>query len=157
MYRLYILCRMPAQTIINELLCFVSNRIDLLEVTILKKLCTETYSSEDILTAKDLLFAHCTNENVSLDINIQKRIGNDEDMRNLEDIVFMFLKMGKEHCPTFVAADLNKLPPIYLEHTDISPLLKTVTTLQRELKDLKASSLSHIEEIHKLKAARHET
>ena len=138
--------------VINELLCFVSNRIDLLEITILKKLCLETYTSEEVLASKDLLFLQCTDKHVTLDNLIRKRIGTDRDARNLEDIFMMFQKLGKDQCPTFVAADINRLPPIYLEHTDVCTLLKKLNTLERDMREMKTFQSIQTEEIKKITA-----
>ena len=141
---------MAPAVIINELLCFVSNHIDLLEVTILKKLCLETYSADEIITAKNLLEAQCTANNVALDNRLIKRIGADKDVRNLDDIVMMFLKLGNL-CPIFVAANINKLPPVYLEHTDVCALLKKLHALERDMAVLKTSHGSQDDEIRMIK------
>ena len=41
---------------INELLCFVTNKIDIIDPTILVQVCVETYKAKEIVKAKELLF-----------------------------------------------------------------------------------------------------
>ena len=110
--------KMARKLVVDELLCFLSNRVDLLDVITLKKLCTETYNSEEIARSKSKMKAIGDELNIELGPRYIERKGTDKDIRNLEDILMMTNKVGKDDFPTFVAADLNKLPPVYLEHTD---------------------------------------
>ena len=46
----------PNGPYINELLCFVTNKIDVVDPTILVQVCVETYNIKEIEKAKELLF-----------------------------------------------------------------------------------------------------
>ncbi|KAJ8711417.1 hypothetical protein PYW07_008659 [Mythimna separata] len=53
--------------------------------------------------------------------------------------------------PVFVARDLEKLPPITFDHLDVSKLLKDLTLVRAEIKDIKEScvTLDQLEEFKK--------
>ena len=132
---------------VNELLCFVQNRINMLDVKMLKSLCTKTYSSDEISCSKDAVKSICDEKNVVFENRIINRTGKDKDNKNIDDIILMFQKLGTD-CPTFVAANLNKLPPVYLENIDVCTLLDKITLLTaavefnaEEIKTLKSSTV----------------
>lgn len=53
--------------------------------------------------------------------------------------------------PVFVARNLEKLPPITFDHLDVSDLLKKLTLLQAEIREVKSSyaTLDQLEEVRK--------
>ena len=53
----------PKGPYINELLCFITNKIDVIDPTILVQVCVETYKAKEIEKAKELLFDLLKDEN----------------------------------------------------------------------------------------------
>ena len=48
--------------VIDELLCFVQSKIDILDAELIVKLCEDTFSNEQIDSSKEILFDLCHNE-----------------------------------------------------------------------------------------------
>ena len=70
--------------IIDELLCFVQNKIDLLPPTAIAYLCTATFQEGDIEASKRRLFELCADENCTRQ---RKRQGPHKTTHNIDDIV----------------------------------------------------------------------
>ena len=73
----------------------------MLDVITLKKLCLETYDSDEILASKTLLKTTCDGKNIDLGTLLLERKGTDKDTRNLEDVLMMFSKLDKNDYPNF--------------------------------------------------------
>ena len=101
--------------VVNELLCFVSNKLDILVHDILVKICADHYDKHSIEYAKKLLHEHCVSANV---IDLPRYIirkGQNKKTADMTDILALFHEMGT-HIPTFVASDLSKLPPVSVDY-----------------------------------------
>ena len=92
--------------VIDELLCFVQNEIDLLPPTAIADLCTATFQDGDIEASKRRLFELCADENCT---RLRKRQGPHKTTKNIDDIVRLMQEKGT-YTPTFVALNLAKLP-----------------------------------------------
>jgi len=124
---------------VNELLCFISNKIDMLPVTSIIQLCSSTYSDTEIEDAKKLFFDLCSSDST---IRFSKRQGPNKNKSNLEDIMKL-MQEKPDIMQVFVAKDLNKLPPISFDNIDVSVLLDKISKTQTEVKML-SSSLSKV-------------
>ena len=94
--------------IINEVLCYVQNKIDILHVDLIVQLCEENFDKTSIEKAKELLFNLCHSES---DRTVMKsRTGEHKSDRNLRDIYNLLQEKGK-NAPIFCAKNLNILPP----------------------------------------------
>ena len=119
---------------IDELLCFISNKIDTLDVQTIINLCTNFYSDELIDSSKKLCFKiFKDNENITL----RKRQGRDKSINNIRDIISIFQTLGSD-IPKFVAADLSNLPPITVNSIDVSGFLTKLSDLQTEMCNIKS-------------------
>lgn len=132
--------------VINELLAFVKNKIDVIDEVALSQICTSAFSSEEILCAKKLLFDSIP---TSHRMKIRKRDG--KSARDMEDIVTLFKETKPEYVPIFVARDLQKLPPITFDHVDVTRLLKDQLRMQHDIKMIKEQYVS-VEEFAELKS-----
>ena len=88
--------------VIDELLCFVQNKIDLLPPTAIADLCTATFQDGDIEASKRRLFELCADENCT---RLRKRQGPHKTTKNIDDIVRLMQEKGTD-TPTFVALNL---------------------------------------------------
>lgn len=68
----------------------------------------------------------------------------------IHDIISVFKVNDPDVLPVFVARDLEKLPPITLDHLDVSKLLKDLMIIQTEIKNIK-SSYATVEQLETLK------
>ena len=118
----------PPQPIINELLCFVQNRIQRLPFDSLVQLCSDLYSCEVISTAKHLLY-----NNVVTKGRLVSRKGANKAKMNMSDIVKVFLEMEIYNAPIFVARNLAELPPLTVDSLDSLKLITELETVAQEM------------------------
>ena len=62
----------PTGPIINELLCFVANKISLMDTESLVYLCAKSFDDKDIESSKELLFGLLHDENSSVEFTKRK-------------------------------------------------------------------------------------
>lgn len=117
--------------VINEVLAFIQNKIDVMDEESLQQICTSAFSTEDILTAKNLLFNSIPNTK-----KIRRREGKKKTQRDLDDIICLLKGTDPELFPVFVARDLHKLPPITFDHIDVTRFLKDQLRLQNLISDM---------------------
>lgn len=120
--------------VINELLSFIQNKVDVMDEVSLVQICTSSFSTEEIEAAKNLLFQSIatTKRNIT-----RKREG--KAGRDLDDIISLLKGTDPELVPIFVARNLQKLPPITFDHVDVTRLLKDILVLQQDMKSIKES------------------
>lgn len=88
---------------------------------------------------------------------IRKKRG--KEGRDLEDIVSLLKSIDPETVPVFVARNLERLPPLSIDHLDCTKLLKDITKLQRDIDTVKTDYATNkqLEElridVHKMKYA----
>ncbi|KPJ20361.1 hypothetical protein RR48_06100 [Papilio machaon] len=118
--------------VINELLAFVNNKIAVMDDESIIKICTSSFSEEDIVVAKNLLFDSLPKRRRKI---IRKKSG--KSLRDIDDIVCLLRDTDPEEIPVFVAKDLEKLPPVLFDHVDVTRLLKDIVKMQQDIKDIK--------------------
>ena len=120
--------------VIDELLCFVQNRFDLLPPTAIADLCTSTFQEGDIEASKRRLFELCADENCT---QMRKRQSPHKTTKHIDDIVRLMQEKGTD-TPTSVALNLAKLPPVTFDSIDVSALLHSIQHAQFEIDLLRA-------------------
>ena len=115
--------------IVNEILCFITNKIDLMDHDSLVLTCSKAFSVDDAVAAKSIMKEACTNTDILGTLRIVARTGSDKHKRNIEDIIAMAHKLGTNG-PTFVAKDLRKLPPLTFDSIDVTHLLLRLEKLE---------------------------
>lgn len=118
--------------VIDELLSYVQNKISLIDEESLIRICVGHFGIEEIQKSKSLLFESLTAGSRKI-----VRKGQGKENRALCDIISAFKAADPDLMPVFVARNLEKLPPITFDHLDVSDLLKRLTVLQSEIKDVK--------------------
>lgn len=120
--------------VIDEVLAFVQNKLDVMDVESLIRICATGFSTSDIQKAKTLLFESVPSTGRKI---TRKKEGKRQ--RDLEDIIKVFQNVDPEEIPIFVAKELHKLPPVTFDHVDVTRILKDITTIQNEMRSIKES------------------
>lgn len=131
--------------IVNELLTFIQNKLDVLDELSVVQICASNYSDEEVENAKTKL-----HDTISDGSRYVSRKGEDKKKKNLKDIIKLFKETDPDKHPQFVAKDLNRLPPVTFDHIDVSRLLKDLTQVKSELSFLKSNWISRedVKSIH---------
>ena len=94
--------------IINEVLCFIQNKIGLINEDHIIQLCEETFEKEAIGKSKELFFEMCHNEG---DKTVNRgRTGEHKSERNLKDICSLLQKKG-QCCTSILCKGFEYSPP----------------------------------------------
>lgn len=121
--------------VVNELLTFVQHKHEVMDTESLARICNSAFCADEIVKAKSLLY-----QSVSTNLRqIKRKKKEGKTNKDLVDIIEFFKSVDPEKFPTFVALDLNKLPPITFDHVDVTRLLKDITILQNEMKIVKST------------------
>jgi hypothetical protein len=118
--------------VVDELLCYLQNKISVCDELSLVRICSSAFTSDVIKKSKTLLF-----ESVPTDKKQKLRKNKGKEERDLGDMINLFKSIEPDLIPIFVARDLEKVPPISMDHIDSSKLLKDVLTLKTELDHIK--------------------
>lgn len=131
--------------VIDEMLSYIQNKISVVDNDTIVKLCSTSFTSEEIQNSKTLLFGALSNYK-----SRTQRKGNGKEERDLTDILNVFRTVDSEILPVFVARQLEKLPPLTFDHLDCSKLLKDLKRLQDDVKNVK-STYATIEDLRLFK------
>lgn len=120
--------------VINELLSYVQNKVSVIDEESLVRVCSSAFNASEIKNAKSLLFDAIPTEKRKIN---RKNAGKEK--RDLNDIINLFKSADPDIIPTFVAKDLDKLPPITFDHLDCSKLLKDMVIMKTEIENIKST------------------
>jgi hypothetical protein len=111
----------------NELLCFAQNRLDTLPHDMIVRLCSGYYSTDEIAAAKNLLYKVIPTQRRKI-----TRIGQDKNRLDMNDILKVLLESPTKglNSARFVASQLNKLPPVGIDNTDLIKLHQEIEKIQ---------------------------
>lgn len=139
-------------TVVNELLTFVINKLNIMDDASMSRICLASYTTEDIKKAKNLLFQSVPSRKRKIN-----RKNGGQERRDIDDIINLARVTDPEEFPVFVARDLHKLPPIDFDSVDLTSLLKDIVVLKNELQTIKSRyvTLEQLENVEKnLRVAR---
>ncbi|XP_026741922.1 uncharacterized protein LOC113503980 [Trichoplusia ni] len=121
---------MSDKLVANELLAFLQQKLDVMDEVSAVQICVTNFSEDDIAAAKLLLFR-------SLD-KVEQMVSRRRDgtKTSEQDIITLLKCTDPDDVPTFVARDLNKLPPVTFDHVDVTSLLKDIVSLKASLADV---------------------
>lgn len=134
----------------NELLCFMQQRGKVLAFDDIVTICVNFFLPKEVEAARVTLESFATDKK-----RLPRHKGNDRDKcrKTLIDMLKICLDPSC-HIPQFYAMDITRLPPVGIDHVDISALLQElvalrqgvqlVTQLQSELNTLKSLLTEHI-------------
>ncbi|KAI5640347.1 hypothetical protein NE865_07272 [Phthorimaea operculella] len=118
--------------IINEVLCFINAKTDVMDEQSIVQICESNFTEEEIENAKSVIYNHLQTS------RLQLRKGEGRTKRNLQDIIKV-LKDNPNKLPTLVAQNLNRLPPISFDYIDVTTLLKDILVLKKQVSDISSS------------------
>lgn len=115
--------------IINELLCFIQCKTDVMDEVSLLQICESSFTEKDVDTARDVL--------TQLSLLRCTRKGEGRKKRSLQDFLNVIKETDIDKLPVFVAKDLHRLPPVTFDHIDATSLLKDILTLKQDVHKIK--------------------
>jgi len=132
---------------VSELLCFVSDKCNILPFDDIVKLCADFYTESEIIEARNVID--------SLGTRLPKRKQSPDRLRlTMEDITKCILN-PTINLPTFYAKNLARLPPVDMSHCDISAILLELRALRAEVRsigELKAEIVVLKSEVNRLQS-----
>ena len=127
---------------VNELLCFISNEIDIMTQDILVKLCVDFYGKGVIESAKKLVYAKCKALNLIIMLpRYIKRQGLKKKQSDGLDIIGLCHETGC-NLPVFVAQCISHLPSVSANSFDIASLMNDIEDMKMQLGLANMSRLS---------------
>ena len=121
-------------SLINEVLCFMKNKMNILPFDILSKLCCDFYSEAEIVKAKELLYATAFLHIDECDRpRMIGRRGASKATSDVEDMLKELLALSPANIPVYVAADLSKIPPVGPNNFNFSSIMNDVQTLKEQM------------------------
>jgi len=118
----------PSTWCVSELLCFVSDKCNVLPVDDLVKICVDFYSESEIISARNIVD--------SAGVRLPKRTRSSDRLRlTVEDIVKCVLDPSIA-LPEFHAKNLARLPPVDVSHCDVSAILLELRALRAEVRSM---------------------
>ena len=118
---------------VNELLCCVSNKMDVMTQDLLVKLCTDFFGKGVIDNAKKLVFAKCKSLNLDIVLpRFVKRQGPKTKQSDVLDIIGISHEVGSK-LPVCVARDLSNLPEVSANSFDVASLRRDIEEMKLQL------------------------
>ena len=111
-----------------ELLCFVVEKSKLMPFDQLVKVCADFYQESEIMSARSELDPLLPNR-------LPRRSGAHKSRATVEDIVKTCLNPSVQ-LPQFYAVELTRLPPVSINHCDVSAILAELQSLRAEVREV---------------------
>ena len=112
---------------INELLCFVSNKLSSMPYDMLIKLCTDFYKADDISCAKYIMYT------LRLHQDIRRKVKPIVVMRRPTVTCRTLLIYCLNYLFMFVCKNLSNLPPLSMNNFDMASVIKKLEQLQQQV------------------------
>jgi len=112
----------------NELLCFVSQKCNVMAYDDIVKITADFYREDEIMDAKFVIERYIPQR-------LPKRKGVDKCRTTVEDMVKVCLDPSIQ-LPVFCAVNIQRLPPVSTEHCDISAILTELQSLRAEVRSV---------------------
>jgi len=112
----------------NELMCFLQQKSNVLLFDDLVTIVTDYYTSDEVKGAVSSVHEY-------VDTRIPSYKGADKDRKTVSDLLKIVLN-PEITLPSYVAVDIARLPPVDVEHLDLSALLRELTLLRSEVRCL---------------------
>ena len=123
--------------VIDEFLCFISNKASCIAYQLLVKLCYDTFTDLNVVTkSKDVIFGVMTDTNLIDDARKPRKVkhrGEDRRLLDIKDVVNVFLQLPPAIIPRFVDEDLSVLPPLSMDCFDISRVVKDIENIKSQM------------------------
>ena len=112
----------------SEVLCFIQNKSKVLPFDHLVDICVKFFKWDEIAQAKNILSENWNNR-------LAKHRGPEEERvkKTLIDMTRVLLD-PEANLPIFYAVNLNRIPPVGVEHIDVCALATEVSALRAEVR-----------------------
>ena len=131
--------------VINELLCFIQNKMDSMPRDILVKLCLDFYSEDKVTEAKRIAFELIQPPN----LRYRRRRGQNKSREDLNEMVQILLQEQPDRKTVFVANDLSQIPPVSMKNFDILKLVSDIEVVKQSVQMLTNSQSDTNTLLHK--------
>jgi hypothetical protein len=115
-----------------ELLYFVMNKCNALHFDAIVNICADFYTVQEVESARVLLAEYSKKR-----LALHKGTDVEKSRRTMKDIVRICLNPDVQ-LPVFYSVDMTRVPPVGIEHVDVSSLLQEVSSLRAEVRSLTA-------------------
>ena len=120
------------QFIVNEVLCYIQNKMDSEAKEAIVKLASQFFKYEDIITAKKLLYETVPVTGRRLIIHR----GDDKARQEVTDIYYHFHAGDLDEVPIFLAMDITMLPVLSGNSNDMTAILRKIEVMQTQISTL---------------------
>jgi hypothetical protein len=114
---------------VNEVLCFLQQKCNIIPVDDLVKLCADYYTAEEIEQARLMLSKFVSKKRIGK----PKGSGKEVAARSVSAMLKLCLD-PQTKLPVFCAMNISRLPPVDVNHIDVSALLQELSLLRREVR-----------------------
>ena len=125
---------MATSCCVSELLCYFMNKFGKTPFEKVKNVIVSFYDPDEIVLAKEILHAEVLKLNLDEAPRLKRRLGDNKSCRDADDIADLIQKCDEAGVlsllPTFVAADLSRVPAVKAEELDICLLLRKINVLE---------------------------
>ena len=118
-----------------ELLYFVQNKCDVLHVNAMVNIYVDFYTDAEIEAARLLVMKVCLMKDLKKRLIKHKCTDGEKRKRTMQDIVQLCLDPHVP-LPVFYSVNMGRVPPVGIEHIDVSSLLLEVSALRAEVRSL---------------------
>jgi hypothetical protein len=119
----------PAAIEVNELLCYLQQKSKILTSDDLVRLCADFYTVDEIEKARVVLKKYITQTRLGK----LKGAAKDVATRTVASLLKVCLDTTVK-LPMFTALNLARLPPVGVEHVDVSALMQEIVSLRQEVR-----------------------
>jgi len=109
-----------------ELLCFIQRKSRMLPCDNIVTVCVDFYTADEVKAAVTVLYEF-------IDQRPPAYKAPDKEWKSVADMVKVVLNPNVT-IPTFVAADISRLPPVGLDHLDMSAMMRELSALRSEVR-----------------------
>lgn len=131
----------------NELLAFLQDRLDVMDEVSAIHICKTSFSENEILAAKTLLY-----ESLKISDQMKSHRRDERGERSLQDIITVLKVTDPDAVPAFVARDLHRIPPLDFDHIDCTHLLKEIKALKCGMAEMQIKFDAALDTISDLRA-----
>jgi hypothetical protein len=140
----------PCDFVVNEVLCYLFNKFDRCPQKQIKTIVLNFYTCEELIAAKDLLFAKAGEIDVSdIDVEIprnKRRLGDNKSRLDLDDILHLMTLLDEhkltDKLSTFVAAKLERIPDVKIEDIDSFVMARKIEQLEIRMSKVETRSVT---------------
>ena len=123
---------MEQTIIVDELLCFIANKLDIVTCDEIVSLCTTHFNDANIRQSKLTLFNVCQrgpdDDPPSTGVKFRRCKGTNSAENNIKDIIKLFQELGND-APQFAAVNINLLPAVSSDKVDVNTLFRMISEL----------------------------